>query len=201
MQLGSGGTGDDERSPLVPEGGGVNVSPNRLAALASYRHSISHGQQYGSVGNSSSPTGASPEPYLTPLKSGGVTPTAAGAGKYHADDERLAQGRSGSLHSMSQNADKFLRPPGHGRANSLGNLIIEQDQNEGRPFLMRSHSISGDGSVSYLTPLQMGRHEMYEMVPFIALPGLQRKERNLSMAFASYAAALDTQEVSQADLK
>lgn len=60
----------------------------------------------------------------------------------------------------------------------------------------RSYSVSGDGQISYLTPLQMGRAELYEMVPFMAVPGLQKKERNLSRAFASYAAELDVLEVS-----
>jgi SP family facilitated glucose transporter-like MFS transporter 3 len=40
----------------------------------------------------------------------------------------------------------------------------------------------------------MGRSELYEAVPFVAVPGLQKKERNLSLAFASFAANLDTLE-------
>ena len=37
----------------------------------------------------------------------------------------------------------------------------------------------------------MGRHELYELVPFTAVFGLQKKEKNLSEAFCSYAADLD----------
>lgn len=40
----------------------------------------------------------------------------------------------------------------------------------------------------------MGRHELYEELPFLAVPGLQKKEHSLSVAFSSYAAALDTLE-------
>ena len=51
-----------------------------------------------------------------------------------------------------------------------------------------------DGTVSTLTPIEMGRQELYEDIPFLAVSGLQRKEHNLSVAFSSYAAALDTLE-------
>lgn len=40
----------------------------------------------------------------------------------------------------------------------------------------------------------MGRHELYQDIPFLAVPGLQKKEHSLSVAFSSYAAALDTLE-------
>lgn len=61
----------------------------------------------------------------------------------------------------------------------------------------KSYSVSPDGSVSYLTPVQMGRHELYELVPFTAIWGMQKKERALSRAFASYAAELDVMEADQ----
>jgi hypothetical protein len=51
-----------------------------------------------------------------------------------------------------------------------------------------------DGTISTLTPIEMGRHELYEDIPFLAVSGMQRKEHNLSVAFSSYAAALDTLE-------
>jgi hypothetical protein len=51
-----------------------------------------------------------------------------------------------------------------------------------------------DGTVSTLTPIEMGRHELYEDTPFLAIPGMQKKEHNLAIAFSSYAAALDTLE-------
>jgi len=43
----------------------------------------------------------------------------------------------------------------------------------------------------------MGRHELYEELPFLAVPGLQKKEHSLSVAFSSYAAALDTLETDE----
>jgi len=58
--------------------------------------------------------------------------------------------------------------------------------------LPKSYSVSADGSPSYLTPTQMGRQELYKEVPFTAVFGLQRIERNISQAFANYAADLDT---------
>jgi len=43
----------------------------------------------------------------------------------------------------------------------------------------------------------MGRQELYESIPFAAVFGLQKKERNLKRAFASYAADLDIMEADQ----
>ena len=63
--------------------------------------------------------------------------------------------------------------------------------------LTKSYSVNADGSMSYLTPAQLGRHELYEMVPFTAVFGMQQKEHNISKAFANYAAELDTLEADQ----
>jgi len=63
----------------------------------------------------------------------------------------------------------------------------------------RAYSVSADGTVSYLTPLQMGRHELYELVPFTAVFGLQKKENSLSQAFCSYAADLDVMAALETD--
>eukprot|EP00970_Alexandrium_tamarense_P014127 scaffold3895_cov97-Alexandrium_tamarense.AAC.1 len=59
---------------------------------------------------------------------------------------------------------------------------------------VRSFMQTVDGSISALTPIEMGRHELYEELPFLAIRGLQKKEHNLSVAFSSYAAALDALE-------
>lgn len=64
-------------------------------------------------------------------------------------------------------------------------------------LLTKSYSVNADGSTSYLTPLQLGRHELYEMVPFAAVFGMQQRERSISKAFANYAADLDTMEADQ----
>jgi len=61
-------------------------------------------------------------------------------------------------------------------------------------MLPKSYSVNADGSMSYLTPVQLGRHELYELVPFTAVFGMQQKERNISKAFANYAADLDVCE-------
>lgn len=63
--------------------------------------------------------------------------------------------------------------------------------------LPKSYSVSADGSPSYLTPTQMGRAELYSMVPFTSVFGLQKMERSISQAFATYAAELD---VGKADI-
>lgn len=62
----------------------------------------------------------------------------------------------------------------------------------------KSHSISGNGTVSNLTPSQVGRQELYQLVPFTSVFGLQGMERRFSEAFASYAADLDVK--AQTDL-
>lgn len=54
-----------------------------------------------------------------------------------------------------------------------------------------------DGSISSMTPLEMGRRELYGDIPFLALSGLQQKEHNLSVAFSSFAAQLDLQETDE----
>ena len=66
-----------------------------------------------------------------------------------------------------------------------------------QPDMQRSYSATGDGSASHLTPLQMGRHELYDNIPFTAVSGLQRKTSNLSIAYSSYAADLDALEADQ----
>ena len=42
-----------------------------------------------------------------------------------------------------------------------------------------------------MTPSQLGKQELYTQVPFTAVFGLQKSTRNISQAFASYAAELD----------
>ena len=43
----------------------------------------------------------------------------------------------------------------------------------------------------------MGRHELYDNIPFTAVSGLQKKTSNLSLAYSSYAADLDAKEADQ----
>ena len=64
-------------------------------------------------------------------------------------------------------------------------------------MIPKSYSVSADGSLSYLTPLQLGRYELYEMIPFYSVFGMQQKERNVTKAFADYAADLDGIEADQ----
>lgn len=58
-------------------------------------------------------------------------------------------------------------------------------------MLTKSYSVHADGSPSYLTPLQLGRHELYEMIPFYSVFGMQQRERNISQAFADYVGDLN----------
>lgn len=59
--------------------------------------------------------------------------------------------------------------------------------------MIKSHSIAGE-TVSSLTPAQMGRQELYQLVPFAAVMGMQRVERDISEAFADFAAELDIKD-------
>ena len=72
-------------------------------------------------------------------------------------------------------------------SNNVGNVPVPQ-RVIGLP---KSYSISADGTPSYLTPIELGRQELYSQVPFTAVFGLQRRQRSVSQAFASYAAELD----------
>lgn len=56
----------------------------------------------------------------------------------------------------------------------------------------KSFRVKSDGSVSYLTPAEMGRLELYENLPMTAVMGLQKKEKSMRLAFASFAADLDS---------
>ena len=53
-------------------------------------------------------------------------------------------------------------------------LINSTSSQSGKKGIKKSYSVHADGSISYLTPLQMGRHELYEAIPFAAVFGLQR---------------------------
>jgi SP family facilitated glucose transporter-like MFS transporter 3 len=96
---------------------------------------------------------------------------------------------------------------GYGAAAEQPSMNANTMQHQSQPFGMsdmsatqamtKSYSVHGEGSLSYLTPLQLGRHELYEMIPFTAVFGMQKKEKNMSKAFASYAADLETIEADQ----
>lgn len=77
-----------------------------------------------------------------------------------------------------------------GGSASLGTFRFSERPNvQGMP---KSYSVSLDGTAPEgLTPTQLGRQELYEQIPFAAVFGLQKKERTLSRAFASYAADVD----------
>lgn len=76
----------------------------------------------------------------------------------------------------------------HRRASSLGAFQFLPPTNIAGQ-LPRSYSV--DGTASVLTPSEMGRQELYTQVPFTAVFGLQKRERDVSQAFASYAAELN----------
>ncbi len=83
---------------------------------------------------------------------------------------------------------------GHARAATMGAFRFVAPPFPDEPGrLPKSYSISGDGRPSYLTPVELGRQELYTQVPFAAVFGLQAKERDLRQAFASYAANINVQ--------
>ncbi|CAB9524177.1 family 2, facilitated glucose transporter member [Seminavis robusta] len=97
----------------------------------------------------------------------------------NAGSELAKAGRSASIGAL-------------GGSSSLGSFHFKSAPNvQGLP---KSYSVSADGSPSYLTPTQMGRQELYQQVPFTAVFGLQKRERLVSQAFASYAAELDVKD-------
>mmetsp|Transcript_39112 Transcript_39112/g.84338 ORF Transcript_39112/g.84338 Transcript_39112/m.84338 type:complete len:695 (+) Transcript_39112:137-2221(+) len=103
-----------------------------------------------------------------------------------------------SLSAQADSSDDVVRS--HRRAaTAVDKLSMSGSAGGGLGHHQRARSFmeAPDGSISALTPLEMGRHELYEELPFLAVPGMQRKEHNLSVAFSSYAAALDTLETDE----
>jgi len=134
-----------------------------------------------------------PADMQVPLKDGeytvhlpGVTPVLPSQSAGGQPQSSLLTTRRKSMHEMSNLADMM-----EGGGMHLGMGPAPQER------LTKSYSISADGAISYQTPVQMGRHELYESIPFTAVFGLQRKERNLSVAVSSYAADLDILEADQ----
>lgn len=64
-------------------------------------------------------------------------------------------------------------------------------------MLTKSYSVNIDGTLSHLNPIQLGRHELYQMIPFVAVSGMQQKERYITKAFANYVADIDTLEAAE----
>jgi MFS family permease len=77
-----------------------------------------------------------------------------------------------------------------GGSSSMGNFRINMGD-ELTKSLPRSYSASMDGELATMTPSEMGRQEMYSQVPFSAIQGMQKKEREVANIFASYAADID----------
>ena len=113
----------------------------------------------------------------------------------------LEQWHKRSISNQSEVARDILprrRSGKHRTAKSTGHIGVDvgggsiQGHQRVRSFMQ-----TVDGSISALTPIEMGRHELYEELPFLAIRGLQKKEHNLSVAFSSYAAALDALETDE----
>ncbi len=96
----------------------------------------------------------------------------------------VLEGHRPSMSAQADAAENTLSP--HHKRGSSGQL--------GRS---RSFVQNLDGTMVSMTPVEMGRHELYEEVPFLAMSGLQKKEHNLSVAFSSYAAQLDALETDE----
>ena len=80
-----------------------------------------------------------------------------------------------------------------GTTASLGNFRVAEQPNI--PGLPRSYSVSADGSSIVMTPYQLGKQELYTQVPFQAVFGLQKREKSVAEAFATYAAELNVSSV------
>lgn len=93
------------------------------------------------------------------------------------------------------------RLPDRRSMHEMSNFVEENTMykaDDSTPKMMaKSFSVGADGSISYNTPLQMSRAELYENIPFTAVFGLQKKERSMSVAVSSYAADLDVLEADQ----
>ena len=78
-----------------------------------------------------------------------------------------------------------------GGSSSFGNFrVMENAAPPGAAGLTKAYSVSGSRPAT-LTPSELGRQELYELVPFQALFGLQKREHEISKAFAEYAAEVD----------
>jgi len=69
-----------------------------------------------------------------------------------------------------------------------------QNSRHASGIMTKSYSVNGMGEISYLTPLQMGRKDMYELIPFTAVFGMTKRERTMEKVYASYLADLDLEE-------
>mmetsp|Transcript_8005 Transcript_8005/g.11572 ORF Transcript_8005/g.11572 Transcript_8005/m.11572 type:complete len:659 (+) Transcript_8005:126-2102(+) len=91
-----------------------------------------------------------------------------------------------------------------GGSASLGTFHFSEDA-ENVKGIPKAYSVSVDGRFENgLTPTQLGRQNLYELVPFTATFGLQKKERTISEAFATYAADVDIKSqsnLSQSDIE
>lgn len=126
-----------------------------------------------------------------------------GGGAPNGDDERqrLLQSHLQYMDYQGGGRPPPQQPPQNPATNNIdthksqphgiSNMIPSEN------MLPKSYSVNADGSMSYITPVQLGRHELYELVPFTAVFGMQQKERNISKAFANYAADLDVTEADQ----
>eukprot|EP00558_Chaetoceros_sp_UNC1202_P003943 CAMPEP_0197242246 /NCGR_PEP_ID=MMETSP1429-20130617/8048_1 /TAXON_ID=49237 /ORGANISM="Chaetoceros sp., Strain UNC1202" /LENGTH=696 /DNA_ID=CAMNT_0042702235 /DNA_START=55 /DNA_END=2145 /DNA_ORIENTATION=- len=90
--------------------------------------------------------------------------------------------------------------PARRSMHEMSNLVENKDILGSRTKDMemsKSYSVSADGAISYNTPIQMSRHELYENIPFTAVFGLQKREKSMTMAVSGYAADLDVLEADQ----
>jgi SP family facilitated glucose transporter-like MFS transporter 3 len=100
-----------------------------------------------------------------------------------------------NVSKILQDSSDFARSVRIKGSSSMGNFRINMGDELARS-LPRSYSVSMDGKLATMTPSEMGRQEMYSQVPFVAIPGLQKKEREIANIFASYAADLDVASAS-----
>lgn len=127
-----------------------------------------------------------------------LTPLNPGGGADHGAARQRRQSRFGpDVQSTGvKPSEKVARKSLAGLQAMAGDAGGARKSASGRRKSRASNAFmeKADGTVSHMSPVEMGRDELYKNIPFVAVPGLQRKEKNLSLAFSSFAAALDVQE-------
>lgn len=106
--------------------------------------------------------------------------------------DKLLSGREHTYEATLNDGSSSNSKHARGRSTgALGGLLGEEKKPIHSLMGKKANSIHGNAELGYLTPIAVGRRELFEMVPMTAVFGLQKKERSLSQAFASYAANLD----------
>jgi len=103
-----------------------------------------------------------------------------------------------SIHKSVTDA-KMRNGEDHEKASLLTGYEREPSNYESSTTIIRK-AVSADAKVPTFSSAEMGRHELYENIPFAAVFGLQKKEKNMSQAVMGYAADLEVLEAERVAL-